>query len=108
MSADNRTKMLGEVGEAIAKNRNTIYGEPEDSFKLIADYWETYIKHNCASAGADIAILPRDVAMLMVLFKIGRLEGAEFESYDSFIDMAGYAICGADIEYPQKFMGEDG
>lgn len=101
MSKENRETILSEVKKIICNDRNEQYGEPEDSFEKIADYWTTYIKHNCVTLGADCDLDARDVAILMVLFKLGRMETSYFESYDSFIDAIGYMICATDIEYPK-------
>ena len=100
MSAENRASILDRAKQIICRDRNNEYGEPEYSFSQIAEYWETYIKHNCAPPGTDIALTARDVAILMALLKIGRLETSLFESYDSYVDLIGYAACAADIEFP--------
>lgn len=100
MSAENRASILDRAKQIICRERNNEYGEPEYSFSQIAEYWAAYIKHNCAAPGANIAIAARDVALLMALFKVGRLETSSFDSYDSFIDLIGYSACAADIEFP--------
>lgn len=100
MSAENRASILDRAKQIICRERNNEYGEPEYSFSQIAEYWEAYIKHNCVSPGADVDLTARDVALMMALFKIGRLETSEFGSYDSFIDLIGYSACAADIEFP--------
>lgn len=66
MSKENRETILNEVKKIICNGRNEQYGEPEDSFEKIAEYWTTYIKHNCVTLGADCDIGARDVAILMV------------------------------------------
>lgn len=100
MSAENRASILDRAKQIICRERNNEYGEPEYSFSQIAEYWEAYIKHNCVSPGADIDLTARDVALMMALFKVGRLETSGFDSYDSFIDLIGYSACAADIEFP--------
>lgn len=100
MSAENRASILDRAKQIICRERNNEYGEPEYSFSQIAEYWEAYIKHNRTSPGADVDLTARDVALMMALFKIGRLETSEFGSYDSFIDLIGYSACAADIEFP--------
>ena len=69
MSKENRETILSEVKKIICNDRNEQYGEPEDSFEKIADYWTTYIKHNCVALGVDCDLDARDVAIMMVLFK---------------------------------------
>lgn len=100
MSAENRASILDRAKQIICQERNNEYGEPEYSFSQIAEYWKAYIKHNCVSPGADIDLTARDVALMMALFKVGRLETSGFDSYDSFIDLIGYSACAADIEFP--------
>lgn len=106
MSKENRETILSEVKKIICDGRNEQYGEPEDSFEKIADYWATYIKHNCVAPGADCGLDARDVAIMMVLFKLGRMETSYFENYDSFIDAIGYMTCATDIEYPKSRDGD--
>ena len=102
MSKENRETILSEVKKIICNDRNEQYGEPEDSFKNIAEYWYTYLEHNCLVPDKGFHITARDVAIMMVLFKFGRMETSYFENYDSFIDAIGYMTCATDIEYPKS------
>lgn len=96
MSAKTRAEILDSAKKCVCEDRNGQYGEPEDSFKNIADYWTTYIRHNFMS-GADVCIRPVDVAMMMALFKIARIETADNAITDSYVDAIGYIACGGDI-----------
>ena len=98
MSAKTRAEILDSAKKCVCEDRNGQYGEPEDSFKNITAYWEVYLRHNCVSQGADVCITPADVAMMMALFKIARIETAEKPSLDSYVDAAGYIACGGGIE----------
>ena len=80
----------------ICGDRDHIYGNPEDSFKTIADFWETYLKTKCVSNGTNINISAEDVAAMMVLFKIARIATGSY-CEDSWVDCAGYAACGGEI-----------
>ena len=103
MSKENREAILSEVKKIICNDRNEQYGEPEDSFELIADYWSAYINHNCLppdSVGDMNVIGADDVAIMMVLFKLARIESSFRESRDSYIDAIGYMACAADIAHP--------
>ncbi len=106
MSKENRETILSEVKKIICNDRNEQYGEPEDSFKKIAEYWHTYLEHNCLVSDIGFHITERDVAIMMVLFKLGRMETSYFENYDSFIDAIGYMTCATDIEYPKSRDGD--
>lgn len=103
MSKENREAILNEVKKIICNDRNEQYGEPEDTFSLIADYWSAYIKHNCLppdSVGDMDVIGADDVAIMMVLFKLARIESSYRESRDSYIDAIGYMACATDIAHP--------
>ena len=98
MSAKTRAEILKCAERCVCEDRNNSYGEPEDSFKYIAAYWEVYLRHNCVSQGADVCINPADVAMMMALFKIARIETAGMPIADSYVDAVGYIACGGGIE----------
>ena len=90
----NREMCLDEAKKCVCTDRNQQYGEPEQNFAVIAQLWQTYLR---AAADENIEILPRDVATMMVLFKVGRVATADSAKADSFVDMAGYAACGCEI-----------
>lgn len=98
MSAKTRAEILDSAKKCVCEDRNGQYGEPEDSFKNIAEYWEVYLRHNCVSPGADVCVTPAAVAMMMALFKIARIETACIPSEDSYVDAVGYIACGGGIE----------
>ena len=98
MSAKTRAEILESAKKCVCEDRNGQYSEPEDSFKNIAGYWEIYLRHNCVSQGADVCVTPADVAMMMALFKIARIETADMPIADSYVDAAGYIACGGGIE----------
>lgn len=86
-----RAEILEAAGKCITGGRDEEYGEPEDSFDLIARLWEPYIRAVCVSPSADVTIRPQDVAILMALLKIAR--AAVSDKPDNFVDLAGYAAC---------------
>ena len=86
----NRSEILETAEEYVSADRNDQYGEPEDNFALIAEYWSVYL-------GDTHAILDAfDVAMMMALLKVARLSKRP-ENPDSAIDLAGYAACAGEI-----------
>lgn len=89
-----REYILREAARIVCHDRNTQYGEPEDSFRAIAELWETYVRENCVSPGADVCIQAADVALMMVLLKVARTFGGT--KADTYIDIAGYAACAAE------------
>lgn len=87
----NRAEILAAAGRCVTGGRDKEYGEPEDSFDLIAQLWEPYIRAACVSPGANVGIREQDVAILMALLKIAR--AAVSDKPDNFVDLAGYAAC---------------
>lgn len=82
-----RTDILKKASDIVGGERVNEYGEPEDNFGIIARLWSVYL-------GVDISAV--DVSMLMVLFKTARVKSGT-GTEDSFIDIAGYAACGGEI-----------
>jgi hypothetical protein len=88
---ESRVDCLDAAREAIIA-RPTDYGAPEDNFQRIAFLWNAYFY----ARGYKVAIEPWEVATLMSLLKIARLANSPTHA-DSWIDLAGYAACGAEI-----------
>lgn len=44
-----------------------------------------------------VFITPTDVAVMMTLFKIGRITTAGEFTADSFVDLCGYAACAGEL-----------
>lgn len=97
MSAKTREEILELAKKCVCEDRNNQYGEPENSFRNIADYWKLYIQHNCVGDDDEVFIEPIDVALMMALFKIGRIETSGYTSKDSYVDAIGYITCGCDV-----------
>lgn len=86
-TASVREKVLRDAMSVVCQDRETKYGSPEDNFECIAKLWSVY---------KGVEFSPLDVAMMMDLLKIARIKtGTATE--DSFVDLAGYAACGAEI-----------
>lgn len=82
----NRLDTLKAAAECVCGSREEDYGSPEDNFAVIASLWTAY-------TGKDVT--PKDVAMMMALLKIARAKAGS--KPDTYIDLAGYAACGAEI-----------
>lgn len=91
----NRTEILKTAEKYVSADRNNQYGEPEDNFSLIAEYWSVYL------GDAHLILDAFDVSMLMALMKIARLSKRP-ENADSAIDLAGYAACAGEILAREK------
>ncbi len=89
-----REVILDTVKLCVCSDRNNQYGEPEDNFATIALFWETYL-NSCE--GNNVGIGAKDVAVMMALLKIARIATGNPKA-DNWIDLAGYAACGGEIE----------
>lgn len=96
-----RAAILDEAKRCVCGQREQDYGSPENNFRLIASLWEPYIRTRCVSDGADVSIMPEDVAMLMALLKIARICSGT-GTQDSFVDCCGYMACGGEIAGGKK------
>ena len=81
-----------EASDIINGERQDSYGKPEDSFQIIAEFWNTYIVHKHEH---DVTLNAKDIAIMMSLFKHARMLGQK-ESRDNYIDAAGYLAIAAD------------
>lgn len=87
-----RKECLEQAMGCVLKDRNREYGGPEDSFGVIANFWSVYLGRK---------VYPTDVAMMMSLLKIARIKSNK--SYaDGYVDLAGYAACGAELVAPNR------
>lgn len=92
-----RAAVLEKARACVCGEREEDYGSPEDSFGCIAELWEAYLRAACVSPNAIITVTPADVAMMMALLKIARVGTSTIGgTADSFVDLAGYAACGAE------------
>lgn len=82
-----REDILKRAAECVCNDRNAQYGEPEDSFSIIAKYWSLYLERDVDAY---------DVGMLMTLFKIARLQTGGYKT-DSVVDACGYLACVGEI-----------
>jgi len=87
-----RTETLDKAKECVCGNRQADYGSPEDNFRIIANLWMAY---------KDVPFSTKDVAMMMALLKIARIQSGTATT-DSFVDLAGYAACGAEVTSIEK------
>lgn len=82
-----RAETLETAKICVCGHREREYGSPEDNFKSIAAFWSAY---------KNIEFTAIDVAMMMALLKVARIKTGNATD-DSFVDLAGYAACGAEI-----------
>lgn len=89
---DKKRELLEAAIKTVA-DRGVPYGGVEDNFTRIARLWKMHLLNRFDRA-PDLT--SADVAMMMVLMKIARLENQPNHP-DSWTDVAGYAACGADV-----------
>lgn len=66
-----RSEFLHAAEVCVCGQREEDYGTPEDSFRVIGELWETYIKEKCVGdPAAEVCIVPEDVAALLALLKM--------------------------------------
>lgn len=90
-----RKECLEQAAKCVLQNRQDQYGDVEDCFKKIARLWNAYLP-------SVVELEPYDVACMMALLKIARIQ-ANPKHGDSWVDLAGYAACGADLAVPEPF-----
>lgn len=99
-----RQEVLRLAEQYVSKDRNAVHGKPEDNFAIIAKFQETYRKACHRIRGSD-DVLPHDIAVDNILQKIARLVQSPYHR-DHWIDIAGYAACGAECVPPTPPQGE--
>lgn len=87
-----REEILTKAKECVCGQREQDYSTPESNFQLIADLWTDYLGRLISST---------DVAMMMALLKIARIKNGGGTG-DSFVDLAGYAACGGELNSRSK------
>lgn len=78
-----RGYILEEARKTISVERQDSYGNPEDSFTHIANYWNTFLTSKLKEP-----LTKQDAMMMMVLFKIAREHNQHKK--DNLVDAAGY------------------
>lgn len=81
-----RGSVLNEANSIVNGARANVYGGPEDNFLRIAKLWGAHL---------NTEISTTDVAILLALVKVARLKNSP-DHRDSWVDIAGYAACGAE------------
>lgn len=88
-----RSEVLDEAKRITATDRNSQYGEPEDNFQRIADYWNVWLQDRLKD-GAEITA--GDTAAMQIMVKLAREMNAP--KLDNKVDGAGYFACWAEVD----------
>ena len=86
-----RPEILDTAKKCVCGDREQDYGTPEKNFGTIAALWTAY---------KGIELTAVDVAAMLSLVKLGRIASGHGKA-DNWIDLAGYAACGGEIESEQ-------
>lgn len=101
-----RAEILQAVEKIICRDRQDTHGKPENTFSLIAAYWSVYLSQE---AQKEIYIDASDVAVMMTLFKISRMQVNPFHE-DNVLDGVGYlAIAGelfSNVQGSEEFLND--
>jgi len=79
--------VLDKAKDIIQGDRNLRYGDPKINFQRIIKGWELILGHE---------ITPDQYGMMMLWMKMARLQ-EDPRHIDSWIDIAGYAACTAEV-----------
>lgn len=90
-----RGKILDKAKKIVNGERQQMYGAPENSFPLIAEFWTTYLKaQGVLAQGARIT--GKQASDLMGLYKVAReANGAGKE--DNLVDACAYFALSGDL-----------
>lgn len=83
-----RPEILDKAKACVCGDREQDYGSPESNFGKIAGFWSLYLSY---------PVDAKDVAAMLALLKVARIASGHAKE-DNWIDLAGYAACGGEIE----------
>lgn len=87
-----REDILKAAKACVCGDRERDYGSPERNFETIAGLWNAYL-----GVHPGTPLDPKDVAAMLALLKIARIASGHAKA-DNWVDLAGYAACGGEIE----------
>ncbi len=91
-----REKILEEALHCVSGDREQDYGSPERNFQTIALLWSIYLQRLGRTYFES-----RDVAAMLALLKIARIASGHAKT-DNWVDLAGYAACGGELENAEE------
>lgn len=92
----NRSEILDKAKACVVGDREQDYGSPENNFKKIGMLWTDYLGYPIGAT---------DVAAMLALLKIARIASGHAKE-DNWVDLAGYAACGGEIESSENWVKE--
>lgn len=99
-----------QASKIISGERQGQYGAPEDSFAVIAKFWNVYLDardvRDSEGHRINAPIVANDVANMMALMKIARISNGVFKE-DSYVDAIGYLAIGAELNRADEYFVND-
>lgn len=92
MTTGIKVELADEAKRIVTGARRANYGTPENNFERIARFWKAYFENT----GRPIDLTAADVSPLMRLMKEARLCETP-DHRDSFVDLIGYSLIGAEV-----------
>lgn len=96
----NRKEFLSLAETTICQSRRDLYGNAENCFQTIADYWSIFLSR---TANVKVELEPHDVAMMMSLFKIARWHSNPAYQ-DNIVDGIGYMALAGEMEQNDEWL----
>lgn len=110
-----RSRVLRTANDLVNGDRNAQYGEPNADFQRTAMFWNEYLcgvaerkMQNASEQELEnlldtlcCLIDSHDIAWMMILMKASRSTVSPTKE-DHYVDVAGYAACGADCVEGRK------
>lgn len=81
------TQILQEAEKLVNNDRAKVHGDKKQNHKNIALLWSAYL---------EMKIMPKDVAILMVLLKLARTKAGE-HNVDDYVDACGYSAIAGEL-----------
>ena len=91
-----RAEILETAKKCVCGDRDQDYGSPENNFAAIAALWSVHLIARGLMGTIEV-LKPTDVAAMLALLKIARIASGNAKE-DNWVDLAGYAACGGEIE----------
>jgi len=92
-----RKEILDTALKCVNGERDEQYGNPENNFSTIANFWMIYLNSRMKCDHISVVIGPEDVASMLALLKVARIASGQAKD-DNWVDLAGYAACGGEIQ----------
>lgn len=86
-----RRGVIREMERLVCSDRQDVYGDAEDNFLDIATLLNVVLGPKLRAK-----LTSEDVALVSVCIKLSRIKSSP-DHIDSWIDLGGYAVCGAGI-----------